>query len=86
MPICNDLEQTSKWAKQAQINDQNEINLIKKNMFKQFIDKTMGADIYLISSLGIFLVFFIVVSVMLIKMNKNHINYMSELPLNDDKA
>lgn len=55
-------------------------------MFRQFIDKTIGADIYLITSLGIFLVFFIVVSVMLIKMNKNHINYMSELPINDDKA
>lgn len=55
-------------------------------MFKQFIDKSMGADIYLISSLGIFLVFFIIVSVMLFYMNKDHINYMSELPINDDKA
>lgn len=55
-------------------------------MFKQFIDKTIGADIYLITSLGIFLVFFIVVTVLLFTMNKKQINYMSELPLNDDKA
>ena len=54
-------------------------------MFKQFIDNTIGADIYLITSLGIFLVFFIVVTVMLFTMSKEHIGYMSELPLNDDK-
>lgn len=55
-------------------------------MFRQFIDKAIGSEIYLITSLGIFLVFFIIVSVMLIRMNKKHIGYMSELPLNDDKA
>lgn len=55
-------------------------------MFRQFIDKTVGNEIYLITSLGIFLVFFIIVCVMLIKMNKKHIGYMRELPLNDDKA
>lgn len=55
-------------------------------MFKQFIDNTIGADVYLITSLGIFLVFFIIVTVMLFTMNKKHISYMSDLPLNDDKA
>lgn len=55
-------------------------------MFKQFIDKSLGADVYLITSLGIFMVFFILVTVMLFTMNKKHIRYMSELPLNDDKA
>ena len=54
-------------------------------MFKQFIDKTIGNEIYLIISLGIFLVFFLIVCVVLIKMNKKHIKYMRELPLNDDK-
>jgi cbb3-type cytochrome oxidase subunit 3 len=54
-------------------------------MFRQFIDQSLGADIYLITSLGIFLVFFLVVTVMLFTMNKKHINYMSELPLNDEK-
>ncbi len=55
-------------------------------MFKQFIDKSLGADVYLITSLGIFLVFFLVVTVMLVTMNKKHVSYMSELPLNEDKA
>ena len=55
-------------------------------MFKQFIDKTIGADVYLITSLGIFLVFFTIVCVLLLTMNKKHISYMSDLPLNDDKA
>ncbi len=53
-------------------------------MFKQFIDKVAGSQVYLISSLWIFLIFFILVAVMLYKMKKDHINYMSELPLNDD--
>lgn len=54
-------------------------------MFKQFIDKVDGSQIYLISSLGIFLVFFILVAVMLFLMKKDHIKHMSELPLNNDK-
>jgi cbb3-type cytochrome oxidase subunit 3 len=53
-------------------------------MFKQFIDTVSGSQVYLITSLWIFLVFFIVVTIMLIKMSKNHIEYMSELPLNDN--
>jgi hypothetical protein len=55
-------------------------------MFRQFIDKSTGADVYLITSLGIFFVFFIIVTVLLFTMNKKHVNYMSELPLTDDKA
>lgn len=55
-------------------------------MFRQFIDKTSGADVYLITSLGIFMVFFIIVTLLLFTMKKKHVNYMSELPLNDDKV
>lgn len=54
-------------------------------MFRQFIDKVAGSEIYLISSLGIFLGFFIAVAVMLFLMKKDHVKYMSELPLNNDK-
>jgi cbb3-type cytochrome oxidase subunit 3 len=54
-------------------------------MFKQFLDNVTGTNIYLITSLWIFLIFFVLVAVMLIKANKEHIEYMSELPLNDDK-
>lgn len=54
-------------------------------MFKQFVDQVAGADQYMIASLLIFFIFFVVISLLLIKMNKNHISYMSNLPLEDDK-
>ncbi|MEO8794672.1 MAG: hypothetical protein ABI390_04340 [Daejeonella sp.] len=54
-------------------------------MFKQFIENTSGLDIYLILSLLMFFVFFIGVSLLLIRMNKKHISYMSELPLIEDE-
>lgn len=54
-------------------------------MFKQFIQNFTDSRIYLISSLWLFLVFFILVAIMLILMNKNHIDYMSRLPLKEDK-
>ncbi|HEY0669141.1 MAG TPA: hypothetical protein VGD22_13235 [Sphingobacteriaceae bacterium] len=53
-------------------------------MFKQFVQNFTDSRIYLISSLWIFLIFFILVAVMLYRMNKKHIEYMSNLPLNDD--
>ncbi len=54
-------------------------------MFKQFLSNVTGTNIYLITSLWIFLIFFLLVAIMLIKANKKHIKYMSELPLNDNK-
>lgn len=54
-------------------------------MFKQFIDRSSGVDVYLITSLGIFLVFFLAVTILLFMMKNTHIKYMSALPLNDDK-
>ena len=53
-------------------------------MFKQFLDTVAGSQVYLISSLWIFLILFLLVAVMLYLMKKEHVNYMSELPLNDD--
>lgn len=53
-------------------------------MFKQFLDKVSGTEVYLITSLGIFLIFFILVAVMLFFMKKDHIKHMSELPLSND--
>jgi hypothetical protein len=52
-------------------------------MFKQFTEGLTGSQVYLISSLGIFLIFFIVVTVLLLRMRKPHVNYMSDLPLED---
>ncbi|HAL83518.1 MAG TPA: hypothetical protein DCO83_15840 [Mucilaginibacter sp.] len=52
-------------------------------MFKQFTENIKGEQVYLISSLGIFLVFFIVVAVLVIRLKKQHADYMSDLPLED---
>jgi len=53
-------------------------------MFKQFLDQATGNNGYLIASLGIFMLFFILVGVLLLTMKKEEVNYMSELPLKDD--
>ncbi|HYK77253.1 MAG TPA: hypothetical protein VEV16_09770 [Daejeonella sp.] len=55
-------------------------------MFKQFVDKAAGVEMYLIVSLVIFLVFFILVGLLLIKMNKKHIQYMSALPISEPES
>lgn len=52
-------------------------------MFKQFIEQAQNTQIYLLSSLAIFLVFFIVVTIMLFYMQKQHVEYMSDMPLHD---
>ncbi len=52
-------------------------------MFKQFTENISGNQVYLLFSLGIFLVFFIVVAVMLFWLKKAHVDHMRDLPLND---
>ncbi len=54
-------------------------------MFKQIKDLA-GGEFYLIASLLIFMVFFIMVGVYLIKMNKAHIAEMSNLPINEPQT
>ena len=53
-------------------------------MFKQFTENISGNQIYLLFSLGIFLVFFILVTIILIRLGKAHIEHMGELPLSDE--
>lgn len=53
-------------------------------MFKQFLDQVDGNQGYLLSSLGIFLLFFILVGVYILTIKKDEIKYMSELPLKDN--
>lgn len=53
-------------------------------MFKQFLDQVTGSQVYLLTSLGIFMLFFILVGILLLTMKKDEVKYMSELPLNDD--
>ncbi|RZL47773.1 MAG: hypothetical protein EOP00_10960 [Pedobacter sp.] len=53
-------------------------------MFKQIKDLA-GGEHYLIASLLIFMVFFILVGIYLLKLNKNHISIMSNLPIEDNQ-
>lgn len=53
-------------------------------MFKQ-ITNLNGSEAYLIASLWIFIIFFVIVAIMLLRMNKDHINYMKSLPFEEDQ-
>ena len=52
-------------------------------MFNQFVKDVSGKEMYLIFSLWIFLVFFVVVSILLFITKKQYIDYMRDLPLED---
>jgi hypothetical protein len=52
-------------------------------MFKQFTENITANQSYLLFSLAIFFVFFVVVTIMLMKMKKNHVVHMSDMPLHD---
>ncbi len=54
-------------------------------MFKQ-INNLAGGEFYLIASLFIFLVFFIMVSILILKLSKSHISMMSNLPIEDQQT
>ncbi|MHA4895612.1 hypothetical protein ACXZ1K_12735 [Pedobacter sp. PWIIR3] len=53
-------------------------------MFKQFLTEVNGNQGYLITSMGIFMLFFILVALLMLTMKKDKITYMSELPLKED--
>ena len=53
-------------------------------MFNKLLDKLQGADVYMIISFLIFLLFFIGVSLYLLKSNKKHIERMREMPLENN--
>lgn len=53
-------------------------------MFKQ-IQNLDGNEWYLISSLWLFLLFFILIAILLIRMKKEYSNYMENLPLEDNQ-
>ena len=52
-------------------------------MFRQFTEHINGNQVYLLFSLFIFLVFFIVVTILLFRLRKQHVDYMSDIPLDD---
>jgi formate hydrogenlyase subunit 3/multisubunit Na+/H+ antiporter MnhD subunit len=54
-------------------------------MFNQIKDLA-GGEFYLITSLIMFMVFFLVVGLYLLKLSKTHINAMSQLPIEDTQT
>ena len=55
-------------------------------MFDQFVHNIGGKEAYLLFSLWVFLAFFVLVTILLIRMRKQHVNYMSDIPLNDSSV
>lgn len=53
-------------------------------MFKQ-IKNLNGDEMYLITSLWIFIVFFVLVGLMLFFMGKDHIKYMKQIPFDESE-
>ncbi len=52
-------------------------------MFKQFISAIPGADVYMVTSFLTFFIFFLLVGLYLMVVDKNHIKQVSNLPLDD---
>lgn len=55
-------------------------------MFKQFISRIPGADLYMVSSFLTFFVFFVLVGLYLWLVDKKHMAQMSQLPLDDSST
>lgn len=53
-------------------------------MFKQFIEKVAGADVWMISSMLVFISFFVGVTFHIIFSDKKHLDEMAKMPLNQD--
>lgn len=53
-------------------------------MFKQFIYEVAGADVYLMASMLTFFLFFVLVGLYLVVVNRRHLQTMSELPLDEN--
>ncbi|UFH55938.1 hypothetical protein [Spirosoma sp. KNUC1025] len=52
-------------------------------MFKQFISRIPGADVYMVGSFLTFFAFFILVGLYLVFADKRHLRQMSNLPLDE---
>jgi hypothetical protein len=53
-------------------------------MFKQFVHSLQGDEIYMLLSLSIFFAFFIGATIAMLRMKKSHLDYMSDIPLNEE--
>ncbi|MBO0949411.1 hypothetical protein [Fibrella forsythiae] len=55
-------------------------------MFKQFISRIPGADVYMVGSFLTFLTFFLLMGLYLILVDKKQLEQISRLPLDDSPA
>ncbi|QIP11625.1 MULTISPECIES: hypothetical protein [Spirosoma] len=55
-------------------------------MFKQFISRIPGADVYMVGSFVTFLSFFVLVGLYLLLVDKAHIRQMGRMPLDDSST
>ena len=53
-------------------------------MYKDILQSIEGVEFYAVAAMIIFILFFIVMIIWLIKVDKNYIKKMSELPLKED--
>jgi hypothetical protein len=53
-------------------------------MYKDVLQSIKGVDVFAIISLIIFLLFFLIVVIKLLRMNKDQLKHMAELPLEPD--
>lgn len=53
-------------------------------MYKEILQSIEGVEIYPIISLIVFVVFFVGITIWLIRMKKDYINKMKNLPLNNE--
>jgi hypothetical protein len=53
--------------------------------FRHYLESIAGVDIYPLMSLVIFFVFFAVLAFWAIFSDKQHINYLKEIPIKDDQ-
>ncbi len=54
-------------------------------MYKEILQSIEGVEIYPIISLIVFVIFFITIAIRLFRMDKNFINKMKQLPLNNEE-
>jgi hypothetical protein len=55
-------------------------------MYKDILQSIEGVELYAVTSMIIFILFFIGIIIWLIKVDKGYINKMSELPLKKDNS
>jgi hypothetical protein len=53
-------------------------------MYKDILQSIEGVEFYAIAAMLIFILFFLIMIIWLIKVDKNYIKKMSELPLEED--